>query len=112
MSIARSASPRAARPNFRAVSDAALMKLSALVVRWLPEGRRQGNEWIARNPTRADNRPGSFKINIRTGRWADFATGAKGGDVISLAAHLHGLSQSDAARQIGAMLGISPEDTR
>jgi hypothetical protein len=35
-----------------------------------------------------DQNPGSFSINVRTGRWADFATGDKGGDVISLAAYL------------------------
>ena len=46
----------------------------------------EGHEYVARNPTRADRRPGSFKINLRTGRWADFATGDKGGDPVSLAA--------------------------
>jgi hypothetical protein len=59
---------------------------------------------------RADRTPGSFKINLRSGRWSDFATGAKGGDVISLAAHLFGLSQVAAARKLAAMLGISTED--
>jgi hypothetical protein len=101
-----------ARLNFRAVSDAALPKLPALLARWLPDGRREGSEWVARNPTRADKHPGSFKVNLRSGRWADFATGATGGDAISLAAHLHGLSQLDAARQLAGMLGISPKDGR
>ena len=48
----------------------------------VPHGRRLGSEWIARNPTRADRHLGSFKINLRTGRWADFATGDAGGDLI------------------------------
>jgi DNA primase len=74
--------------------------------RWLPDGRREGNEWVALNPTRADKHPGSFKVNLRTGRWADFATGDKGGDLISLAAHLHGLSQVEAARKLARMLGL------
>ena len=30
-------------------------------------------EYVALNPTRADKRAGSFKINLQTGRWADFA---------------------------------------
>jgi hypothetical protein len=38
-------------------------------------------------------RPGSFKVNLRSGRWADFANDQKGGDAISLAAHLYGLSR-------------------
>ncbi len=92
--------------DFRTIAAAALPSLPALVAHWLPEGRREGNEWVARNPTRGDRSPGSFKVNLRTGKWADFATGDKGGDAISLAAHLHGLSQLEAARKLAAMLGI------
>jgi hypothetical protein len=69
-----------------------------LVPQWLPDGQRIGAEWVARNPTRHDRRPGSFKINLRTGRWADFATGDKGGDAISLIAYLRGISQRQAAQ--------------
>jgi hypothetical protein len=92
--------------DFDAVNRAALATLPALAARWLPNGRRIGCEWIALNPRRADRRPGSFKVNIRTGRWADFATGDKGGDVVSLAAFLGGLSQIEAAIQLAAMLGV------
>jgi hypothetical protein len=100
-------SRRTGRVDFQAISAAALPNLPALVKRWLPDGRRWGFEWVARNPTRADRRPGSFKVNLQSGRWADFATGAKGGDAISLAAHLFGLSQIEAARKVAAMLSIS-----
>jgi hypothetical protein len=93
------------RIDFEAVSGAAAGVLSALVARWLPDGRRQGQEWVARNPTRADRQPGSFRVNLRTGRWADFATGDRGGDVVSLAAYLFGLSQIEAARRLAAMVG-------
>jgi DNA primase len=92
--------------DFAAIAAAVRPSLPALVGRWLPDGRREGNEWVARNPTRSDRRPGSFKVNLRTGRWADFASGDKGGDAISLAAHLHGLSQLEAARKLAGMLGI------
>ncbi len=98
--------PRSSVIDFRAVASAALPSLPVLAKRWLPDGRRVGNEWVALNPVRADRRPGSFKVNLRTGRWADFATGDKGGDAISLAAHLHGLSQLEAARKLAGMLGI------
>jgi hypothetical protein len=97
------------RMDFQAATAAALPHLEALVKRWLPGGKRQGHEWVSRNPTRADRKPGSFKINLRSGRWADFATGAKGGDIISLAAHLFGLSQVEAARKIAAMVAIPAE---
>jgi hypothetical protein len=45
------------------------------------------------------------KRNLRTGRWSDFATGDKGGDLVSLVAYLEGCSQPDAARLLGRMLG-------
>ena len=92
--------------DFAAIAAAALPVLPDIARRWLPGGRRNGNEWVARNPTRGDRSPGSFKVNLRTGKWADFATGDKGGDAISLAANLHGLSQLEAARKLAAMLGI------
>ena len=46
----------------------------------------RGHEWVAKNPTRADRHAGSFSVNLRSGKWADFATGDKGGDVVALAA--------------------------
>jgi hypothetical protein len=94
------------RAFFGHVNRAALASFPILVARWLPDGRREGNEWTARNPRRDDKRLGSFKVNLRTGRWADFATGDKGGDPISLAAYLAGLSQSQAARRLAECLGI------
>jgi hypothetical protein len=45
-------------------------------------------------------------VNLVTGRWADFAVDARGGDPISLAAYLWGLSQSEAARRLALMLGV------
>ena len=86
--------------DFQRVSRRALERISLLVSKWLPDGRQSGAEWIARNPTRDDRRPGSFKVNMRSGRWADSATGDRGGDLISLFAYLHRVSQLDALRQI------------
>jgi hypothetical protein len=57
-------------------------------------------------PRRADHRKGSFKINLTTGRWSDFATGDAGGDLVSLAAYLFGLKQGEAAINIAQALGI------
>jgi hypothetical protein len=50
--------------NFPAVKAASIPAAPMLVSRWLPHGKRAGDEWIATNPTRADNRPGSFKVNL------------------------------------------------
>jgi hypothetical protein len=94
------------RPDFAVINAAALRELPALLTRWLPDGRAEGHEWIARNPRRADRHPGSFKINVHTGRWSDFATGDCGGDPVSLAAYLFGLRQAEAARRLANMLGL------
>jgi len=64
---------------------------------------------VARNPRRADRHPGSFSINLRTGRWCDFASSDSGGDVISLAAFLVGITQYAAAASLADMFGIGME---
>ncbi len=92
--------------DFQAINRAALASLPALLRRWLPDGRLLGHEYTARNPTRADRRPGSFRINVNSGRWSDFATGDKGGDGVSLAAYLSGTGQAEAARALAEMLGV------
>ena len=94
------------RIDFAAINRAALSRLPDLCARGLPDGRRHGNEYVARNPRRDDRHAGSFRINVRTGRWADFAVDACGGDPISLAAYLFGLSQAVAARRLAEMLGV------
>lgn len=96
--------------DFQRINQAALRSLDAILVRWLPDGRREGREWVARNPRRPDRRLGSFRINLDTGRWADFATGDKGGDVISLAAYLGHLNQAQAAIALADMLGVSAHE--
>ena len=94
---------------FSEIAAAALRIAQSLLKSRLPDGRREGDEWSARNPTRADAQPGSFKVNLKTGAWADFATADKGGDLISLWAYLYGLSQIEAARMLAAELGIPIE---
>ncbi len=79
---------RPGRLDFPAINRAALASLLSLLRRWLPDGRLVGREYTARNPRRADRRSGSFRVNVNTGKWADFACDAKGGDVVSLAAYL------------------------
>ncbi len=95
--------------DFEAINHAALGVLPSLLECWIPGGHRQGHEYVALNPKRTDRRPGSFSVNMRSGRWADFATGDAGGDIVSLAAYLHDLSQAEAARSIAKMLGLAEE---
>ena len=100
------------RTNFSRINSAALHELPALLAAWLPDGKQEVREFVARNPRRADRHPGSFKVNLSTGRWADFATGDKGGDVVSLAAYLFGLSQIEAARRLTHLIGLHGRGAR
>jgi len=95
---------------FRRIAETARANCAAIVTQWLPRGRRQGIEWCALNPRRNDRSIGSFRINLRTGAWGDFAINERGGDLISLAAYLFALSQAEAALKIAQMLGVNPYD--
>ena len=92
--------------DFSAINQIALQQLQRLLKGWLPDGKKEGVEFVALNPRRADKKPGSFKINLRTGEWADFATNDKGGDPISLFAYLNGMKQGEAAKELAAKIGI------
>jgi hypothetical protein len=92
--------------DFATINQAALGYLPSLVRQWYPDGKRCGREYVALNPTRPDMHPGSFSINLETGRWADFSTGDRGGDVVSLAAYLFHTSQVEAARALAAALDV------
>lgn len=93
--------------DFQRVASEALTEAYELVPRWLPEGRKQANEWVALNPTRPDREARSFSVNLHSGKWSDFATGDKGGDLLSLYAYLyHDSKQLPAMLELAAKLGI------
>ena len=96
------------RVDFARVASSALSNSERVCRALLPEGRPEGAEWVALNPTRSDKRSGSLKVNLNSGRWADFATGDKGGDLISLAAFTTGLGQREAAIRLAEALGCDP----
>ena len=73
----------------------------------LANGKHQGPEYLPLSPRRPDNSPGSFSINTATGAWGDFAVGASGLDLVSLAAYLADEKQSDAARRLAQHFGIA-----
>ena len=65
-------------------------QMGSLILELGLEGHKAGAEFFARNPTRADHKPGSFAIRLdgpRAGVWQDFATG-DGGDALALVAYV------------------------
>ena len=89
------------------VAAAALNSIDSVLANWCAGGKREGHEYVALNPNRSDSTSGSFKINLSTGAWADFAIDLRGGDLVALVAYLDGVSQFEAAKLLGAFLGIA-----
>jgi hypothetical protein len=79
-----------------------------------PAGKRVNDQWrVASTPRigRKKNRPGSLAIHLEgkfKGCWRDWSTGEHG-TFIRLIMTRHNLGFQDAARAIGASLGISIE---
>lgn len=96
---------RSTRVDFDAINRRALTVLPALLRKWLPNGQVRGREYVALNPRRDDRHLGSFRINFRSGAWADFAIGARGGDSISLLAYLTNTQQLEAAHLLARQIG-------
>lgn len=90
--------------NFAALADALLERAEALLAQWLPEGHLVGHEWEC--GSLRGNAGKSCKVNVRTGAWADFASGEQGGDLVSLYAAIHGLSAGKAAVQLAHEYGL------
>src|SRR5215213_5197026 len=91
------------RIDFEHVAALALSQSRSLVPQWLPNGRLHGHEFRVGG---LDGAPGeSLSVNLNSGLWSDFATGDKGGDLISLYAGCHRLSQVEAARKLSGVLG-------
>lgn len=94
-------------PDIKKVAAVSLGAIDSVLNHWLPGGKREGAEYLPLNPLRGDSKPGSFSVNLKTGKWSDFATGDKGLDLVSLVAYLENCSQGQAAEKLAAFLNIS-----
>ena len=90
---------------FEAIRVAAFAQADRLLRDWFPHGRIVGREFKIGD---LQGRPGeSLSINLTTGKWADFAEGVAGHDIIDLlAATTYRGDRIRAARELGKMLGI------
>jgi hypothetical protein len=98
--------------DFAVINSAALSHFRRLVTDWLPGGKFEGREYVALNPTRPDHSRGSFKVNVETGKWKDFALSQRGGrDPIGLYAYIKNLSRTEAARRLALEFGMNSHQT-
>jgi putative DNA primase/helicase len=77
---------------------------------WFPGGKLKGKEFVCGSIRGEEG--SSLSVNISTGKWADFATGEKGGDLISLFASIHGIRQGEAAKKLLEQSGHHQEPVR
>ena len=90
--------------DFADLNEALLDRAHILVPQWLPGGREVNGEWVCADLNGGEGR--SCSVNLKNGRWADFSgDDDKGGDLVSLYAAIHNLSQIQAARQLIDDLG-------
>lgn len=92
---------------FDDVKHAASGRIRELADPFLDRSHMSGNNLFGLNPTRTDKNPTSFCINVTTGVWADFATGDRGGDIISFYAYVNNITQIEAAKDLASKLGVS-----
>ncbi len=93
--------------SFKTIAAAALGRFD-IVMDWLglAGGKNTGREYQPLNPKRDDHSPGSLSINRDSGAWGDFATGDKGGDLVSLAAYIWDCPNGETAERLAQQLGI------
>lgn len=103
----------ATAPNLVDAGEVARMldvRIRLLAPTLLPNGREERHEWVARNPTRADGSPGSFRIRLtgaKAGLWSDFAT-KDAGDALDLVAYVSfGGDKGQAFRWALGWLGLA-----
>ena len=80
--------------NFREANKRLLERGLEFCEEHLPGGEVSGDEYVCSDLNGGRGR--SCSVNLKTGRWADFSQDEKGGDLVSLFAATHGLSQYNA----------------
>ena len=94
--------------KFEALAEALLSRIDTLVEQWLPGGKMSGTEYFVHSYWRSEKTP-SLSVSMkgaRIGKWQDHGGEHKGGDLISLYAAIHGLSNGAAAVQLARELGL------
>jgi putative DNA primase/helicase len=94
--------------NFKALKEAYKQNPLAVLKSLVPGGMVEGSDYIPLNPNRNDRKIGSFRINIATGRFNDFAiNGCSGGSIIDLVAFVYGCDIVTAADKLSKLLFLS-----
>ncbi len=95
--------------DFTRVARLALDSIDALLGKWFPAGIVSGAEFCVGSASGEAGQ--SLRIRLtgeKAGVWSDFsADGEAGGDLISLYAHIHGLTNGQACKALAEELGVT-----
>lgn len=94
--------------DFESIARELLPQSLELLRQWFPAGVLSGKEYHV--GSLAGEAGESLSVNIETGKWSDFATNEAGGDLISLYAAQHKISQAKAAKALSNGHEIAPQD--
>lgn len=100
------------RPDIGAVAALLDQRIGDVVLVLGLEGRREGHEFVALNPTRADRHLGSFRIVLsgaKRGMWKEFS-GDGGGDALDLVCYCRGIGKGEALHWAVSWLGLDGGD--
>ncbi|MCC6878203.1 MAG: DUF927 domain-containing protein [Rhodocyclaceae bacterium] len=92
------------KSDIQRIAEAAKGHGQSILDRWLPGGKRQGKEYVVRNPNRDDAHVGSLSVEIASGKGGDFATSETFGDFVGLVAFADKCSMSEAAEVLAEFL--------
>ena len=84
--------------NFQEINEQLRAHIGTIVADICPGGATSGQEYVAAGINGGKGR--SFSVNLNTGKWADFATSDRGGDIISLYARARGINNGEAAKEL------------
>ena len=95
--------------DIKEIASEALSQAESIVNTYLPGGKQSGREYKCANLSGGDG--DSCSVNTSNGKWSDFATGDKGGDLVSLVAAIKRCSQLGAATELAAFIGHTTGST-
>lgn len=81
-----------------------MRRYPAILYDWMPNGKLSGTQFEAPDPRGT----GSIKVNVATGQWKNFSSGAPGGsNAIGLLCAVRGIDYKEAGKELGDVLNVA-----
>lgn len=97
------------RLDFSGLNSKLLSQAESLLFQWFPQGKILSREFKIGSISGEAGE--SLSVNLNTGKWADFAAGTSGGDLISLYQTIHNIKPLQAYQELGGVTNKEPKPT-